>query len=161
MTGTRPDDRSLPSEPDLGDVEGVLRDLIADLEPVSTSRRGVGRPAVLPAMCLWGGMVVCVLRGCSSQLALWRLITQLGLWDYPRYALSDQAIYHRLARDGTTGLVTLYTQVSALLGERTPSKTGSGSPSPGLGAAGGATGAAPAPPRPSPRAVRDRHHRAR
>ena len=118
MTGTRPDDRSLPSEPDLGDVEGVLRALIADLEPVSTSRRGVGRPAVLPAMCLWGGMVVCVLRGCSSQLALWRLITQLGLWDYPRYALSDQAIYHRLARDGTTGLVTLYTQVSALLGER-------------------------------------------
>ena len=35
---------------------------------------GPGRPRVLPAMALWAGLLVCVLRGFGSQLAVWRLL---------------------------------------------------------------------------------------
>lgn len=106
----------LPSEPVAGDVEALLRTVIEGLEPVGP--RGRGRKPILTATCLWAGMLVCVLSGFSSQLALWRLLTINGLWDYARPAVSDQAVYHRLARDGTAPLERLFWQVSALLTER-------------------------------------------
>ena len=40
--------------------------------------------AGLPALALWAGLLVCVLRGFASQLDLWRLLTLGQLWDYPR-----------------------------------------------------------------------------
>lgn len=107
----------LPCEPLVGEVEPFLQEALAQLAlgPVPGRR---GRPRVLPALCLWGGLLVCVLQGFSSQLALWRRLTQLGLWHYPRFALSDQAIYHRLARDGTAPLEQLFAQISTLLAAR-------------------------------------------
>ena len=39
---------------------------------------------MLPGLGLWAGLVVCVLRGFTSQLALWRLLSTVGLWRYPR-----------------------------------------------------------------------------
>lgn len=104
------------SEPGVGEVEDLLRALMDDLEPAAPSGRG--RRPILPATCLWAGLLVCVLRGFSSQLALWRLLTQVGLWDFARVAISDQAIYHRLARSGTQPLERLFGQVSALLADR-------------------------------------------
>jgi hypothetical protein len=104
----------------LGDVEAFLQDALQRLTPDPTegARPGRGRPRVLPALCLWAGLLVCVLRGFSSQLALWRLLSQTGLWQYPRFPVSDQAIYHRLARAGPTPLEALFAQVTALLATR-------------------------------------------
>src|SRR5687768_8758835 len=95
-----------PPPPLVGDIERFLCEAIATLTPADPEpgRRGPGRPRVLPALCLWAGLLVCVLRGFSSHLAVWPLLTGAGLWRFPRVAISDQALYHRLARDGTAPL---------------------------------------------------------
>lgn len=112
----------LDTEPDpvLGDVETFLQTALSQLEPDFAERRrtGPGRPRVLPTLCLWASLLVCVLRGMSSQLALWRLISQRGFWSYPRFAVTDQAIYKRLAQAGTAPLEQLFAQISALLAAR-------------------------------------------
>lgn len=110
---------ALPSEPQqlVGDIVQFLRDAIEQLQPDTSELRrgGPGRPRILPALCLWAGLLVVVLQGGGSQLAIWRLLTLRGLWDYPRFALSDQAIYKRMAAAGTSVLERLFAQVSELL----------------------------------------------
>jgi hypothetical protein len=93
--------------PTLESIEKFLREMIEGMEPIQTDPVGRGRPRVLPALCLWAGVVVCVLRGWSSQLAIWRLLQSKRLWDYPRFAISDQAIYNRLENGGTDPLKRL------------------------------------------------------
>jgi len=83
----------------IGDIERFLQEMITNLTPKAAPRPGPGRPQVLPGLCLWVGLLVCVLRGFASQLALWRLLALKGLWAYPRLALSDQALYKRLDRE--------------------------------------------------------------
>lgn len=102
----------------IGDIECFLHDAITALTPDPSHRVGRGRPRVLPALCLWGGLLVCVLRGFTSQTDLWRLLTQQGLWDYPRFPLTDQAVYNRLADAGTAPMETLFAQFTALLAQR-------------------------------------------
>src|SRR5512140_3289863 len=102
----------------LDQIERFLQDLIEQLEPNPSEPAGRGRPRVLPALCLWAGVVVCVLRGWSSQLAIWRLLQSKRLWDYPRFAISDQAIYKRLEDGGADPLKRLFEQVSSVLEER-------------------------------------------
>src|ERR671932_2445939 len=67
-----------------GEIERFLQAAIADLAPDEREARhaGPGRPRVLPALCLWAGLLVCVLRGFTSQLALWRLLAAGDLWPY-------------------------------------------------------------------------------
>lgn len=98
-------------------VEAFLREVAGRcaLEPV---RDGPGAPKVLPALCLWTGLVVCVLRGMQYQRDLWRLLHHGGFWDYPRFPISDEAVYDRLARDGVEPLLTVFAQVSTLLATR-------------------------------------------
>jgi hypothetical protein len=105
-------------QPVVGDIEQFVREAIAQLQPDVHEQHGPGRPRILPALCLWAGLLVVVLQGGGSQLAIWRLLTARGLWDYPRFALSDQAIYKRLAAAGTGVLERLFAQISALLRER-------------------------------------------
>jgi hypothetical protein len=104
----------------LDDVEHCLQAAVSALEPDprEAARAGPGRPRVLPSLCLWAGLLVCVLRGFSSQLDLWRRLTWQGLWEYPRFPLSDQAIYTRLARAGTMPLEALFAQISVLVAAR-------------------------------------------
>jgi hypothetical protein len=104
----------------LDEVEATVRAVVADLEPdpAAARRPGPGRPRVLPALALWGGVLVCVLRGLGSQRAVWRLLTARGLWHYPRYAVTDQAVYKRLAADGTGPLEALFAAVGRLLADR-------------------------------------------
>lgn len=102
----------------VGDVESLLRTFIEGLEPEPPTAPGRGRPRVLPSLLLWAGLLVCVMRGFGAQRDLWRLLGHYGLWDYPRYALSDQAIYKRLAQAGWAPLETLFYQLSALLATR-------------------------------------------
>lgn len=105
-------------KPTLDKIEAFLKKTIEDLEPIQTDPVGRGRPRILPAMCLWVGVVVCVLRGWSSQLSVWRLLNKKGLWDYPRFLISDQAIYKRLGNGGDEPLKQLYEHVSTILRER-------------------------------------------
>lgn len=107
-----------PSAPLIGDIEAFLRDAVTHLAPDPAESVGRGRPRVLPALCLWSGVLVSVLRGFASQTDLWRLLSQQGLWDYPRFPVTDQAVYDRLADAGTAPLETLFAQLSALLAER-------------------------------------------
>lgn len=102
----------------IGEVESFLRGVVEGLGPPGSGYRGPGRRAVLPSLCLWAGLLVCVLRGFSSQLELWRLLAGKRLWGYPLFAVSDQAVYHRLSRSGTEPMQRLFAQVTALLQER-------------------------------------------
>jgi hypothetical protein len=104
----------------LDQVETVVEQVLRDLEPDAAEARrpGPGRPRVLPAFALWGGVLVCVLRGMTSQRAIWRLLTARRLWHYPRFALSDQAVYKRLAETDTGPLETVFAAVSRLLTDR-------------------------------------------
>lgn len=104
-------------EPVVGQIEAFLCEAIAEMPPAA-SQGTVGRPRVLPALALWGGLLVCVLRGFGSQLALWRLLTSGNFWFFPRFAISDQAVYQRLERDGVATLQRLFTQISTLLAAR-------------------------------------------
>lgn len=122
---------SVPSEPSpsengatqsavVGEIEVFLQDAIRQMppDPAEMRRRGPGRPRILPALCLWAGMIVCVLQGFTSQLALWRLLTERNFWFYPRFAVTDQAVYKRLEAAGTEPLENLFAQISTLLATR-------------------------------------------
>lgn len=76
----------------LDEVERFLREAVEALEPEPPAWRAPGRPRVLPAVCLWTGLLVCVLRGFDSPLARWRLLAARGVWAFPRVAISDQAV---------------------------------------------------------------------
>ena len=102
----------------LAQIEAFLQTSIEKLEPNHAEAVGRGRPRIIPATCLWAGILVCVLRGWNSQLAIWRLLSQRGLWSYPRFPISDQAIYKRLEQAGSKPLEQLFQQVSQLLQER-------------------------------------------
>jgi hypothetical protein len=98
-------------------IEQMIGDVVAALVP-DEATPGRGRPRVLPALALWSGLVVCVLRGFDSQRALWRLLTSKGLWHFPRVAVSDEAVYRRLASGGTALLERLFADLSAVLADR-------------------------------------------
>ncbi|MDQ2742956.1 MAG: IS4 family transposase [Chloroflexota bacterium] len=99
-------------------IEQFLMELIALCVPSSPPAGGRGRPRILPSLCLWSGVVLCVLRGLGSQRDIWRLLAKSNLWDYPRFTVSDQAVYTRLANGGTGPLETLLDQISAVLRDR-------------------------------------------
>jgi hypothetical protein len=104
----------------VGNIEQFLQDALAEFapDPAEAARPGPGRPRVLPSLCLWAGLLVCVLRGFGSYQALWRLLSQRQLWFYPRFPVSDQAVYNRLAQDGTAPLEQLFAHVTAVLATR-------------------------------------------
>jgi hypothetical protein len=109
-----------PSEAVVGEIEQFLQEVLTRLkpDPREAARRGAGRPRVLPALALWGGLLVCVLRGFSSQLALWRLLTSGNVWFSARFPVTDQAVYKRLAQGGAGPLQGLFEQISAVLAAR-------------------------------------------
>jgi Transposase DDE domain len=102
----------------VGQIETFLAETITDLEQPPPARRGPGAPRVLPELCLWAGMLVCIVRGFTSQLALWRLLTLHGLWDFPRLTICDEAVYDRLERAGTAPLEALFVRVTQVLRAR-------------------------------------------
>ncbi len=101
----------------IGDVEHFLQQCLEGMK-LDHERKGPGRPRVLPALALWAGLLVCVLRGFGSQLAVWRLISERGLWFFPRFPVTDQAVYRRLHTEGTKPLERLFEQISSLLAQR-------------------------------------------
>jgi hypothetical protein len=105
-------------KPTLERIENFLQEMIEQMEPIHSNPIGRGRPRILPALCLWAGVLVCVLQGWNSQLRIWRLLSGKGLWNYPRYPVSDQAIYKRLEEGGEAPLKSLFEEVSRVLEER-------------------------------------------
>jgi hypothetical protein len=101
----------------IGQIEGFLKQAILQMPP-DPQQGGRGRPRVLPSLCLWAGLLVCLLRGFSSQLALWRLLHQADFWFQPRRPVSDEAVYKRLEKEGAGPLQQLFTQISAVLQTR-------------------------------------------
>ena len=107
------------AEPPLLDrVEAFLTELAADLEPAPPGPPGRGRPRILPALALWGGLTVCVLRGWSNQKALWRLLSATGLWHFTPLPVSDEAVYKRLADATPSPMAALFANLTALLVDR-------------------------------------------
>ena len=103
----------------VGNIEGFIQQCLEDMEP-DHGHEGPGRPRILPAMALWGALLVCVLRGFGSQLAVWRLVSERGLWFFPRFPVTDQAVYKRLHTAGTKPLERLLEQVTSVLSQRLP-----------------------------------------
>ena len=105
--------QNLPSEQALAqNIEHFLQEIVEGSDPMPN--RGTyyaGRPITLPALVLWSSVLVAVLRGFTSQLAIWRLITWSGFWGYTPYQLSDQAVYNRLADGGSVAIRDLFYQV--------------------------------------------------
>lgn len=95
-------------------IETFLKPIIAALVPAPESA-GPGRPRILPAAALWAGVLVCVARGFNAQLDLWRLLADSGLWDFPRFAVSDDAVYKRLKQAGRETFQGLFHQVTAVV----------------------------------------------
>jgi hypothetical protein len=110
---------AVPAETPLLDrVEAFLTELAADLEPVAPDHPGRGRPRILPALALWGGLTVCVLRGWHDQKALWRLLAATGLWHFTPFPVSDEAVYKRLATANPSPMADLFTTLTAVLTDR-------------------------------------------
>lgn len=101
----------------LASLDAQLQTLVAELEPPPPAARGRGALPILPACALWTGMLVCVLRGFSSQLALWRLLAVHGLWGRT-FEITPSAVYDRLERGTTVHLEALFVQVTTLLHAR-------------------------------------------
>ncbi|HLG70059.1 MAG TPA: IS4 family transposase [Chloroflexota bacterium] len=107
----------------VGAIEPFLEQLLNELV-VEAAPRGPGRPRVLPSLALWAGVLVCLLRGATTQCAVWRLLARTGLWRYPRLAISDGAVYRRLAQESdppagqSPPLERLFSDVCALLRTR-------------------------------------------
>ncbi len=64
---------------------------------VNSQQRGRGRPAVLSWSHLCLALLVCCLRGCRAQLDIWRSVCGETLGCFSPVAVTDQAIYNRLA----------------------------------------------------------------
>lgn len=106
------------NEATLNQIEAFLREIIESLTPMQAPAGGVGRPRILPALALWAGVLVCILRGWNRQLGVWRLLSERGLWNYPRFPISDQAVYKRLEQGGSEPLKNLFFLASSVLAER-------------------------------------------
>lgn len=106
-----------PAPVSLDAIEAQLRELIPSRCPPPAP---CGRPASLEGAVLWSGLLVCVLRKMTSQQALWRLLAQSGLWDFPRTTVSAEAIRLRVVRAGPTVMQDLFAQVSAALAATVP-----------------------------------------
>jgi DDE family transposase len=73
-----------------------------------------GRPAKVSWSHLCLGILLCFVRGWNAQLEVWRLIGSERLGDFAPVKVSDQAIYNRIERAGTS-LQWVFEQVSAWL----------------------------------------------
>jgi len=103
--------------PVVGDSEQFLATLLAAMAP--DDRQGKpGRPRILPALALWGGVLVGVRRGFDRSSARGRRRSQRQLWFSPRFPISDQAVDRRRRTAGPSPLVWLVAQVRDVLTSR-------------------------------------------
>lgn len=90
--------------------KNARRGTAADLEEVfQTVSKGLsapaevenaGRPRRLPSRRLWMAVLVAVLRGRTSQRAIWRVLASGGWWGLPCADSSDHAVSKGLEQEG-------------------------------------------------------------
>ncbi|GHO82546.1 IS4 family transposase [Dictyobacter formicarum] len=95
-----------------------LHDAACDLAASSTALKKRGRPFQVSWLLLSLGCLWCLLRGWTSQLDLWRLISGFGLGPFAPVAVVDQAIYNRLQEKGSWMMQQLCAQMTQWLGTR-------------------------------------------
>jgi hypothetical protein len=83
----------------------------------STQRRLRGRPAKLLNLHLAMAIVMTYLSGWQAQRDVWRRIVR-GFGPFAGVILSDQAVYNRLAEQGSQVMFALFTQISGFLRSR-------------------------------------------
>ncbi len=110
-----PGQRELPSvEHPMAVMETMIEQAIQQAQEMAVlSKRG--RPARLSSQLLASGILWCVLHGWVSQLDLWRHISIFGVGKLPRVSVSDQAVYKRMAQQGTDVMLWLCAQVTSWL----------------------------------------------
>src|SRR6266567_3941980 len=108
----------LPRPDALRHIEQFLQEVAASVTEAPPAVPGRGRPVILPALCLWLGLAVCILRGKRYQRDLWRLLAHGGLWSFPLIPVTDDAVYVRLEAAGVAPLQQLFDDVTAVLAER-------------------------------------------
>lgn len=101
----------------LAELDDLLLELAGALAP-DPGRAGPGRPPILAHAIIWTALVVGVLRGCTSQLAIWRLITRRAWPGSGPIHVTDQAVYKQLGAAGPSPVGRLFRQMTDLLVER-------------------------------------------
>ncbi|MDQ2907579.1 MAG: IS4 family transposase [Chloroflexota bacterium] len=97
-------------------MEGVLIQAVEAPRATSmVSKRG--RPARLSEPLLAAGILWCVLHGWVSQWDLWRRVSGFGIGSLAPVPVCDQAVYNRLARQGTDLMESLCAQITTWLWE--------------------------------------------
>lgn len=115
--------KAVPKEKSLAkDIEGYLKNIVEALEipekAAGEPQSPAGRKKILPALVLWSGVVVGILRGFTSQADIWRLVSWQGLWEYPASKVTDQAVYNRLAEKAEQTLQRMFLAARDGLRER-------------------------------------------
>jgi len=110
-----PDD--LTKQKTIGEVSDFIEDAIEQFKP-DNNPKTAGRPRVLPSLCLWSAMLLTLLKGQTSQLAIWRMIRQHGVFAYAPIHITDQAVYKRLETETEAPLQRLFVHIQHLLSKR-------------------------------------------
>ena len=100
----------------VAEIEQQVLELVEQLQAPRAT--GPGRPLILPAALLWASLTIGVLRGVMSQAAVWRLVRDAQLWRGQQVAVSDEAVYKRLAAPGPSPLGTLFADLTRVLRAR-------------------------------------------
>lgn len=103
-------------------LEGLLLRLLPTVFPEPDVRER-GRPQTIADAMLYAAVLVCTLSAQFTQRAVWRRLTNHGVWGWSRCQVSDDAIYQRLKRGGPAAMARLYQAVTAAVrdtpGDRT------------------------------------------
>ncbi|MEO6887929.1 MAG: IS4 family transposase [Ktedonobacteraceae bacterium] len=112
-----PGQRQLPplEEPHAAMERVLIEAVEAPRETNAVSKRG--RPARLSESLLAAGILWCVLHGWVSQWDLWRRVSGFGIGSLAPVPVCDQAVYNRLARQGTDLMQSLCAQITTWLWE--------------------------------------------
>jgi hypothetical protein len=101
------------------ELEASLRDALGPLPELQPPPDpGPGRPPILPVTFLWLGFLLCILRGFTSQTAVWRLLAIHGFWGNPPVPVVDEAVFQRVKRLAPAAFGAIFARVTAVLHAR-------------------------------------------
>lgn len=110
--------RPLPMVTDLKTALTALREEITPWQDSDQRISKRGRPARMRVMLLCLAVLHCLLRGWVHQWDIWRIVSQFGVGQWAPVPVSDQAVYNRLARQGSALMQQGCAKISTWLFER-------------------------------------------